>query len=484
MGRGLRRLAFTACLLWLGLSGARAQSPAGWKPFANGPGRFSIRMPGTPVQDAEQATANPQEPVTHTFTLDLAKIVYTVSYTDYDPETIARSKRAAFLSAARDGGIKNVKGRLISESAITVDGYPGRDDVARFSLDGKPAIAHFRIVLANTRLYMALYIGPADPSRRPAVEAFLKSLKILPAPAGDGWQTFTSADGRFSVRVPARPTEDTADEGEIKIHRFSVDRGVTAYIVSYNQIPGGAPATPDVPGALQKVPEGVAAALKGKVIESKPLALVGSAGIAARIAIQDKRRTAYLRAYIAGDRLYQAIVLSDTTTIAAAKPDRFLESFKLVDTGPPVEWSDFSPDHGGFAVKMPGKPVLTKLPNGTTKYQSSEGGAYYIVVATELPDVETDPARIDLLLGSLRDAETKALSAKIVGEKRVAAGEVAGIQAVLSVPETQLAGGGLAFERFFVAGKRVYETTVITHDLTAEETAFAKFFNSFKITGR
>ena len=474
--------ALVLVLLVLASSAGRAQVSSGWKSFASAPGGFSVRLPGTPTEDAPKEAA-PSAPTNRSYTLSVRDTVYILTYTDFARETVAKSTPKALLNAARDGGIKNVNGKLIAETEIKVNGYPGRDVTASVSIDKKPGSMRFRIVLADARLYMALFVGPGRSATDAQIDEFLKSFKIVAPPPADKWQTFTSEAGGFTVRVPRKPTEETEDmQGGGKVHRFTVDNGPYGYIVAYNSLPAGPPSASSVPDLLNKGRDTVVSGLKGKLLAEKSISLAGNSGRALHIAIPDKAGAVYMRCYIAGDRYYQLMVIGESKALDFARDQRFLDSFQLVPSVPASPWAAYASTEGRFSIDLPGKPKQEMLPNDTTKYSVEFGGTLYIVVTVDLKDATDDPAKITAVLEAAQDAEMKVLDAKSLSQRRVLLGSASGLQVNLSIPEAKISGGGLGIERFYLVGKRLYEVAIISGDKSAPESAFDRFFDTFKVT--
>jgi len=168
--------------LLLSIHKGRAQTPSVWKTFSSREAGFSVRVPGTLAEQPAAGKQSASTPVTHSFVLNDKDSAYILSYTDYAREQLTANP-ATILTAARNGGIQNVKGRLVAETVTRVSGYPARDVIAAVPLEHKPGSAHFRIVLARSRLYMALYVGPGGSAGQSHIDVFLKSLKIIPAAA-------------------------------------------------------------------------------------------------------------------------------------------------------------------------------------------------------------------------------------------------------------------------------------------------------------
>ncbi len=458
-----------------------AQPSSDWKTFRSGPGRFSVRAPGSLQEESSPQKPGDTLPVNHTFSLSLNDAAYIVTYTDFAPDQVTAANVKAILSAARDGGIKNVKGKLVSETSISVSGYPSRDVIASLPLDNNVGGTHFRLVLAKSRLYSVIFVGPGDSATRASVDVFLKSFQVLPDEPSDGWQTLSSDAGKFRIRMPGMPKEETSDLGDgIKIHQFLLDKGEYAYIVSYNGIASGPPNPEAITGLLNKGRDTMVASLKGKLVEEKSISLNGNSGKAIRVSMPDKTGTAYVRGYIVGDQYYQVMLIGSNKSLDGANGDRYFASFALVGGSSDGPWMSFSSKDAGFTVDLPGAPKEEKLKDGTAKFTAELGTAAYIVVVADLPVLISDPDKITTVLEAARDAELKVLSAKSIGEKRVMLGDNSGLQVNLSVPASTIPGGGIGFERYYVMGKKIYEVAVLTSDTKADEISFSRFFNSFR----
>jgi hypothetical protein len=470
-------------LLLIALLGTRGadQPPPELKTFRSVQGRFTVRVPGVPEEQAQTAKPGDTSPVTHTFILGDEAAAYIMTYTDFSAEQVSKAKPSAIITSARDGGINNVKGHLVSESDITVNGFPGRDVIASVPLGDKQGSARFRIVLAKTRLYVVLYVGPAGTESSAQINDYLKSFQILDAEPADGWKTFTSPVGKFTVRLPGAPKEDTTDlSGGGKLHQFALDKGDYAYIVCYNAIADGAPKPESVSALLNKGRDAMMASLKGKLLDEKSVSLAGNPGKALRIAIPAQNGVAYVRGYIVGDQYYQVMLIGTLKSMDVANPDRYFASFQFTGGAPSTEWKNFVSKEDLFSIDLPGTPKRETGQHFIAKYQADYADTAYIVVRVDLKPAITDPDQITAILKGARDAEAKGLGAQIVSEKRVPLMGVSGLQANLSIPDPKIPGGGNGIERFYLVGTRLYEVAVITSNKKLDESAFARFFDSFK----
>src|SRR5437868_2201013 len=103
---------------------AAAQNTGAWRTFSSQEGGFTVRMPGTPME--EKSSREPSNDVSHshTFISSYNDAAYFVTYTDFQSDNLKNLDANAILKAGRDGGIRNVKGHLLNDREITLDGNP------------------------------------------------------------------------------------------------------------------------------------------------------------------------------------------------------------------------------------------------------------------------------------------------------------------------------------------------------------------------
>lgn len=146
-----------------------------WKDFSDAQGRFKVKLPGTPVHQASE-TPTPQGPIkTNQFSIGDE---FGVSYTDHPMETFSMPgfDSSAFLIATHSNMASGVKGRVLQQRRVTLDGYVGLESV--FDLpDQKEVLA--RSYLVGNRVYLVLAIVPAGSQvASDDVQMFVNSFKI------------------------------------------------------------------------------------------------------------------------------------------------------------------------------------------------------------------------------------------------------------------------------------------------------------------
>ena len=142
-------------------------------------GRFSIM---TTVELKEQVNPldTPAGKVNmHIFMADKEGFSYGVMYTDYPADTARQTTEDKMLDGARDGAVTNVRGTLLSEDRINLDGRPGRKVAIAIKNDaGKSGIIKSHMYVSGNRLYTVMVAGEKSKMNGSAADEFLGSFKL------------------------------------------------------------------------------------------------------------------------------------------------------------------------------------------------------------------------------------------------------------------------------------------------------------------
>lgn len=161
--------------------------PENWKSFTSVEGRFSITSPGGFIRYLKTAQS-PDGPVQlYVFSCIALNAEYSISYADYLSVIEGNERMKLFLDGVRDSGVKGIKGRLLEDKEIVVDGHPGRAYRIEYGRN-KDHLLIGRNVVVGQRLYIvaSTYIKKDKPSQGSYAEwsqKFVDSL-TLANPAG------------------------------------------------------------------------------------------------------------------------------------------------------------------------------------------------------------------------------------------------------------------------------------------------------------
>jgi hypothetical protein len=144
------------------------------KAFSPDGGGFSIMLPGTPELQTQTVNTAAGPIVVKMYIVNDNGMAYIVSYNDYPQEAMDQTTPEQVLDGARDGAVANVYGKLLSETILSLDGYPGRQINVGVGDNGIKA----RIYLVNNRLYNVMVSGPGQKLTTKTVGDVLESFKL------------------------------------------------------------------------------------------------------------------------------------------------------------------------------------------------------------------------------------------------------------------------------------------------------------------
>ena len=145
---------FLAVFLFVGCT--TTQKPAELKNFTSEDGRFSILLPDTPKFETHNLSSAVGPVVSKSYIVDDLDMSYGVTYTDYPSDVVERTDPQKMLDGARDGGISNSHGELVTEKNISLNGYPGRE----MTISVRDIAVRSRVYIVKNRLYSVLASGP------------------------------------------------------------------------------------------------------------------------------------------------------------------------------------------------------------------------------------------------------------------------------------------------------------------------------------
>ncbi|MCV9386186.1 hypothetical protein [Reichenbachiella ulvae] len=107
-------------------------------------------------------------------------LVYMVNSTEY-PDTLINSNKTEilynFFRNSIDGAVNNVHGKLLSETVITIDEYPGRE--IRVDFQNGKAVITMRLYLVKNQMYMLQTITETNKDFNNSIKRFFDSFELL-----------------------------------------------------------------------------------------------------------------------------------------------------------------------------------------------------------------------------------------------------------------------------------------------------------------
>lgn len=170
----IRLLSVLCVALAIGATAAAEDKPM---KFQSKEGKFAIQFPGKPTESKQKQKTVVGDVDVYLFAIVQKDRAFLATYADYPRGTIAKQGLQDSLDKARDGNIKGVKGKLVSEKKITLKKKDdGRE--ALIALPDKNGAYRVRIYLVGDRLYQVLVAGPDDFAKGKDATAFLDSFEV------------------------------------------------------------------------------------------------------------------------------------------------------------------------------------------------------------------------------------------------------------------------------------------------------------------
>ena len=149
---------------------------AEWKEYAISQGAFAISMPTPPVIEKHAVETETGRLDTH---IVMAKtgssVAYAVVYCEYPQDALFCIAPEKYLNTASGQMARKMKGTLLSESPIHLDGFPGRE--IRMSLPN--GILHLKLYAVGQHSYQ-IYAVILDNKGSPSdAHKFLASFRLL-----------------------------------------------------------------------------------------------------------------------------------------------------------------------------------------------------------------------------------------------------------------------------------------------------------------
>lgn len=156
------------------------QAEAEWVKFTSPEGRFSLLLPHEPKLEVVSDPTN--EKLTHNRFSEFEQgYAFVIEY--FDNVSITAPEK--YLDESRDGIVGAIKGTLIRENKISLDGHPGRElELSLTASSGATVLGRTRIYAVGSSFYSMSYVWRQDMDSTLAsriCEKYFSSIKFTPS---------------------------------------------------------------------------------------------------------------------------------------------------------------------------------------------------------------------------------------------------------------------------------------------------------------
>ena len=153
-----------------------------WEEYSLTDGQFIVSMPAKPASQAIPLDSKAGSLVAHILALDTAHESYVVTYVEFPARLDEQSKSKVILDGTRDKELVKVGGRLVKESDVSINSYPGRE----LTIEVADGFWVDRIYLVGKRLYAvsaftskaASGVMEITESQHAVIRRYLESFKL------------------------------------------------------------------------------------------------------------------------------------------------------------------------------------------------------------------------------------------------------------------------------------------------------------------
>lgn len=310
-------LAKAAAILVL-YAAAFAQKP-NWKNYDYPGDGFAISAPFQPKLEKDLVDTDAGKVELHTYTID-AGLFWNLAVSVNDISKYGDLPARELLQAAKNGSLTEVKGKLISEKEIGLNGAPGIEyEIATPSYHSLT-----RCYYVNGKTIALISTAKVDFPFFLDNDRFFSSLRFIPA-----WEEYAFESDGFALSAPSRFSMKekpvVTAQGQLQMHLYNLelgdDRGVMINVTDYGQKQFGA-------DSLQTVKDEMARSANAKVLSERKISIDSNPGVEFEMGSESYRARA--RCYIVGSKLLVIIGFAGGGNLIPPGTSQIFDSLRLI----------------------------------------------------------------------------------------------------------------------------------------------------------
>jgi hypothetical protein len=146
-----------------------------WREVASNEGGFSVLMPARAHVASRPLSGIAGNPVLYLWSTTAAHTVFGAGYAYLSD---ANGQKASVIASLRDGLVRNIRGKLVSEQSLKAVPMDGVEFVAEGSIGDARVILNARLLVSGARIYQLAVIGPLGAVAPADLEMFFESFRL------------------------------------------------------------------------------------------------------------------------------------------------------------------------------------------------------------------------------------------------------------------------------------------------------------------
>ncbi len=309
--------------------------PVSWRDFRQPEYGFTVRFPREPKK--ETVKINPNDPrldMHNWIAVGENGLVYQMAFQQLlaVPENDYNAR--IYIENLRDGLVKGIGGKIVSERQIAYNGHPGRE----FKITSDKVEGFGRLYLVGSRVYILCIISGVEEVNRKAADDYFNSLVVtvtsntVSTTAGTiietaTWKEIVEPKLGFKVTMPAEPARESKNIDGLKIEMLSA-AGDGVFCLAGHLAVSGPELSREGQGEFFKgFGGGLVSSMKAKVTAEKEISLDGNPG--REFTLENGIVSGVCRMYMVNGHAYLLVTLPTLGGKADSTMAKFLDSFQL-----------------------------------------------------------------------------------------------------------------------------------------------------------
>jgi hypothetical protein len=143
-----------------------------WREVVSSEGGFSVLLPARVRVESRPLSGIAGNPVMHLWSAKTADTLFGAGYADL------AAGDAAALANLRDGMVRNLQGKIVSDRDVRAGTIAGREFLAEGLIGGAPAAMRLRLLVSGARVYQLVAIGRAGAVTPEELDMFFESFRL------------------------------------------------------------------------------------------------------------------------------------------------------------------------------------------------------------------------------------------------------------------------------------------------------------------
>lgn len=291
-----------------------------WNKYEYSEDGFAIFSPFKPTLEKTLVDSDAGKMEMHNYSVDVG-LLWNLGVSVNDVRRFGDLPSRGLLQAAKDGSVAEVKGTLVSEKEVSLEGAPGIE----YEISTTAYHSLVRCYYVNGRTITMVSTAKTGFPFFTHTDRFFDSLRFIPA-----WQEYEYAYDGFAISAPTKPSMQNKSMdtqlGSAQSHIYSIDfDGDSGTMISVTAYGRGHRIPPD---AFEPIKNAMLQSAKAKLLSESNISLDSNPGIEFEMGSETYRARA--RCYIVENKL--VVIISFAGQGKPLPPDttRILGSLRLL----------------------------------------------------------------------------------------------------------------------------------------------------------